>query len=630
MSGGQKQRISIARALLTDPRILLLDEATSSLDSHSEKAVQDALNQASEGRTTLILAHRLSALRNANSIAVIQSGKVVEFGPHNELIQNKEGSYWAMVQLQTTLMNKDDITSTPNKIDEEEKFKSLERDSTCSENTMNKSVSSLYRDENKTEDGIEEENHWPTFWQLLQMTASQRRSTLLGSLGSFFCGLLLPVHSFLLGSLLSAYFIQENSKIRSETRTYCFAFIAVGICTFIFSVLQHYNFGVMGEHLTKNVREATMEKILTFEIEWFDQEDNNTGAVCSRLSKDASMVRSLVADRLAFLIQSISGATLAVIWSLVLGWKLALVAIVLQPLIIGAFYMKAIMMKTMSKKILKSQNKSSQIANEAVGNHRVITAFYSQDKVVAMFEDAQKGPKNESHKQSWYAGIGLFASQFLGSTNTALIFWYGGRLIFNGEISFKHMFETFFIMVATARVIAHSGSMTMDLSKGTNALNSIFMILKRNSKMTPDDREAIIPEKLNGEIELKEVNFFYPTRPTQMILNNFSFKINAGEVVALVGQSGCGKSTVIRMIERFYDSSKGTVQIDGIDIRLYNLRALRSHISWVGQEPSLFAGTIYENITYGRQNSTEAEVIEAATLANAHEFIRYELCILYV
>lgn len=111
MSGGQKQRISIARALLTDPRILLLDEATSSLDSHSEKAVQDALNQASEGRTTLIVAHRLSALRNANSIVVIQSGKVVEFGPHNELIQNKEGPYWAMVQLQNTLVSNDDIST---------------------------------------------------------------------------------------------------------------------------------------------------------------------------------------------------------------------------------------------------------------------------------------------------------------------------------------------------------------------------------------------------------------------------------------------------------------------------------------------------------------------------------------
>lgn len=108
--------------------------------------------------------------------------------------------------------------------------------------------------------------------------------------------------------------------------------------------------------------------------------------------------------------------------------------------------------------------------------------------------------------------------------------------------------------------------MTMDRSKGTDALKSFFMILKRLTKMEPDDPDAIIPPKSHGRIELKEMNFFYPTRPKQMILNNPSLTIEAGEVVALIGQSGSRKSAIIRMIERFYDPAKGSVEIDGIDI----------------------------------------------------------------
>ncbi|KAA8542196.1 hypothetical protein F0562_023348 [Nyssa sinensis] len=453
------------------------------------------------------------------------------------------------------------------------------------------------------------------------MASLEWKATLLGCIGALCYGLVQPLNSFCMGALLSVYFIDDYHEIKSQARIYSFAFLSFAIFTFITTVIQHYYFGVMGENLTKRVREATFEKILTFEIEWFDQENNSSGALCSRLSTDATMIRTLVADRLAFFTQAISSATLAIVLGLLFSWKLALVAIAMQPFIIFAFYVKAIMMRSMSKKILKSQNKSSELASEAVGNHRIITAFYSQEKVMALFEVTQIGPKSESHRQSWYAGFGLFSSQFLTAATPGLLFWYGGKLLYHGNITYKHLFQTFFILVSTGRIIAETGSMTADLSKGAKALKSIFMILKRNSKMDPDEPNGINPEKINGDIELQEVDFFYPTRPKQMILMGLSLKVDAGKVVALVGQSGSGKSTIIRMIERFYDPSKGAVKIDGVDIKCYNLRALRALIAWVGQEPTVFAGTIHENIAFAKENVTEAEIIEAATLANAHEFI---------
>ena len=128
--------------------------------------------------------------------------------------------------------------------------------------------------------------------------------------------------------------------------------------------------------------------------------------------------------------------------------------------------------------------------------------------------------------------------------------------------------------------------------------------------------------KLEGSVDVRNVDFAYPARPDVIIFKNFCLKIKAGTSMALVGQSGSGKSTIIGIIERFYDPLKGTVKIDGRDIRTFNLRNLRKHIALVGQEPTLFAGSIRDNIPYGKKNATEGEIIEAAKAANAHDFIR--------
>jgi ATP-binding cassette subfamily B (MDR/TAP) protein 1 len=176
--------------------------------------------------------------------------------------------------------------------------------------------------------------------------------------------------------------------------------------------------------------------------------------------------------------------------------------------------------------------------------------------------------------------------------------------------------------VSTGRVIAETASMTADLSKGTSALKSVFQILQRETKMDPENPDGIKTEKINGEIEFKQVYFIYPARPKQIILRGLDLKIEAAKFVALVGRSGSGKSTIIRLIEGFYETLSGSIEVDGIDIMRYNLRALRSLIALVSQEPTLFAGTIRDNIAYAKQNATEAEIIEASSIANAHEFIR--------
>ncbi|MBA0601020.1 hypothetical protein Gorai_004212, partial [Gossypium raimondii] len=421
---------------------------------------------------------------------------------------------------------------------------------------------------------------------------------------------------------VSVYFLTDHNEIKEKTKIYALCFLGLSVFTLLINVGQHYNFAYMGEYLTKRIRERMLSKILTFEIGWFDQDENSSGAVCSRLAKDANALRSLVGDRMALIVQTMSAVTIACTMGMVIAWRLAIVMIAVQPIIIICFYTKRVLLKSMSQKAIKAQGESSKLAAEAVSNLRTITAFSSQDRILKMLERAQEGPRRESIRQSWFAGIGLGTSQSLTTCTWALNFWYGGKLISQGYITAKALFETFMILVSTGRVIADAGSMTSDLVKGLEAIGSVFAILDRFTTIEPEDSNGHNPEKITGHVELHDIDFAYPARPNIMIFRAFSLNIDAGKSTALVGQSGSGKSTIIGLIERFYDPLDGVVEIDGRDIRSYQLRSLRKHIAVVSQEPTLFAGTIRENIAYGASDTMdESQIIEAAMAANAHEFI---------
>ncbi|KAK7381341.1 hypothetical protein VNO78_33965 [Psophocarpus tetragonolobus] len=627
MSGGQKQRIAIARAIIKRPQILLLDEATSALDSESEQVVQEALDNVMVGRTTIIIAHRLSTIRNADMIVVVQSGKIMEMGSHHELIQNDNGLYIALVRVQQARNEKKDTLfhpSLPSSILNKDIHNiSNRRLSLVSQSSSSNSMPRVVCEDNVEEVVEDKKLPLPSFRRLLELNFPEWKQACLGCLNGVLFGAIHPIYGFIMGSMISVYFLQDDDEIKNKTKIYSLCFLGLAVFSLVVNILQHYNFAYMGEYLTKRVRERMLSKILTFEVGWFDQDENVTGVVCSRLDKEANVVRSLVGDRMALVVQTISAIVIAFTMGLIIAWRLAIIMIAIQPIIIACFYTRRVLLKSMSNKAIKAQDESSKIAVEAVSNLRTITSFSSQDRILKILEKAQEGPCHESIRQSWFAGVGLACSQSLRFCSYALAFWYGNKLVFQGYMNAKVLFETFFILVSTGKVIAEAGSITNDLAKGVDAVSSVFAILDRYTKIEPDD---IINgnklEKIRGKIELLDVHFAYPTRPNVMIFQGFSIKIDAGKSTALVGQSGSGKSTIIGLIERFYDPLKGTVKIDGRDIKSYHLRSLRKHIALVSQEPTLFGGTIRENIAYGASNEIgETEIIEAARAANAHDFI---------
>ncbi|CAN7025894.1 unnamed protein product [Brassica rapa subsp. trilocularis] len=228
----------------------------------------------------------------------------------------------------------------------------------------------------------------------MAMNRPEWKHAMCGCLSAAFYGAVQPLNAYVVGSMVSMYFLTSHDKIREKTRIYVLVFVGLALFVFLTNIVQHYSFAYMGENLTKRIREKMLTKMLTFEVNWFDEGQNSSGAACSRLAKEANLVRSLIGERVSLLVQTISGVAIACTLGLVIAWRLAIVMIAVQPVIVVCFYTQRILLKSMSKKAIKAQDESCKLAAEAVSNIRTIIAF-STGRAIAdagtMTTDLAKG-----------------------------------------------------------------------------------------------------------------------------------------------------------------------------------------------------------------------------------------------
>ncbi|PPS11900.1 hypothetical protein GOBAR_AA08721 [Gossypium barbadense] len=638
LSGGQKQRIAIARAMLKNPAILLLDEATSALDSESEKLVQEALDRFMIGRTTLVIAHRLSTIRKADLVAVLQQGSVSEIGTHDELIAKGEnGAYAKLIRMQemaheTALNNARKSSARPSSARNSVSSPIIARNSSYGRSPYSRRLSDFSTSDfslsleashpNYRMEKLAFKEQASSFWRLAKMNSPEWVYALVGSIGSVVCGSLSAFFAYVLSAVLSVYYNPDQAYMRREIGKYCYLLIGLSSAALLFNTLQHSFWDIVGENLTKRVREKMLTAVLKNEMAWFDQEENESARISARLALDANNVRSAIGDRISVIVQNTALMLVACTAGFVLQWRLALVLIAVFPVVVAATVLQKMFMKGFSGDLEAAHAKATQLAGEAIANVRTVAAFNSENKIVGLFSSSLQTPLRRCFWKGQIAGSGFGVAQFSLYASYALGLWYASWLVKHGISDFSKTIRVFMVLMVSANGAAETLTLAPDFIKGGRAMRSVFDLLDRKTEIEPDDPDATqVPDRLQGEVELKHIDFSYPSRPDVPIFRDLNLRARAGKTLALVGPSGCGKSSVIALIQRFYEPSSGRVMIDGKDIRKYNLKSLRKHIAIVPQEPCLFASTIYENIAYGHESATEAEIIEAATLANAHKFI---------
>ncbi|CAF1243450.1 unnamed protein product [Adineta steineri] len=612
LSGGEKQRIALARALVKQPNILLLDEATSALDNVSEKIVQEALDRACKNRTTIVIAHRLTTIQNADYIYVLDKGSVIEEGTHETLLAKEGGKYQTMVKMQQsikTIDTQDELINMAKATveDEEQICTSLLSESEATDINQRASISTRKKS---------------VFLRLLKMNSPEWMFILIGCLACLLGGLRGPLFSILFAKIINEFNDCKYTDIRRRVLITSGLFIITGALFMVLHFFQFVTFGIAGAKLVSRIRSKAFACFLRQEVAYFDRPENSSGAICNQLSSNAAAIENMAGTRLGVICESLSMSAVGFLLGLFYNWQLTIIIAIPLIILIIATIIDIRLGTWLQTQVDLIYSQASTLVVEVITNMRTVKQLSIENEVLRQYSNLL----DQVLKKSWIPEV-MCATMFglfwiLNPLTLGLLYWRALILVEKNELDMSDVVMISAFGMFALESLKVVGMLGKRIGASFAAAHAFFDLFDRIPTIDNGSNKGQELTNFSGETEFNQIKFIYPTRPTVLVLNKLQLSIKSGQRIALVGASGCGKSTTVQLLERFYDVTHGQLILDGIDVRKLNLQWLRSRLGVVSQEPVLFDLTIAENITYGLENIPIDEIILAATKANIHQFIQ--------
>ncbi|KAI1773033.1 putative ABC multidrug transporter [Hypoxylon cercidicola] len=450
--------------------------------------------------------------------------------------------------------------------------------------------------------------------------------------GAILGGVLTPLIAVIYGQLVGVFDdYTGSSSPASETRKrlaeFSLYYVYVSIAIFVLIYVSTVGFYYVGERVARSLREAYLKAVLRQNMAYFDTHE--PGEISARIMSDMGIIQEGIMSKVSVALTAVATLGAAFVISLIEHWKTALV---LSP----TFVLMAIFGNLTGSRAGKAHVKAkpasdqaSNVAQEALSSIRHVFAFGLQDHLADKYDSHLESAETLNMKARNIITLFIAWSNAVPILVFALCFWAGSIFLVQGEVSAGQITTIALVVNMGAFAILRVAPSTQALISTASSAAVVLEQMARRSTQDPFDASGITLNNLKGGIELRGVSLAYPKRPDHLVLDNISFKCPAMKSTAIVGASGSGKSSIINLLERFYESISGEIRIDDVDIQSMNLRWLRGQMALVGQHPVLFDTTIFENIRYGAINSpkqvlegeTDQQVFSAAKMANAHDFI---------
>jgi ATP-binding cassette subfamily B (MDR/TAP) protein 1 len=626
LSGGQKQRVAIARSVIRNPPILLLDEATSALDPRAEGIVQKALDNVSKTRTTIVIAHKLSTVQKADKIIVLSKGKLMEQGTHQELLA-KKGLYFALVNAQSLEQRQDD---------QDNQFAMQEDIDTASESAFpDKDIENDFQAvERRPPSARGQQTKQLTVTQSLKKIVKEQRRLwpyflggLLGALGS---GSVFPVQAvvFSRAILIFQYELPEMAhKLQSKGNFWGWMFLVIALGVLVCYACLGFFFTMTAFHVSSFYRSKYYAAMINQDIGYFEGEGCSASTAISRLSTDPQRVQDLISTNLGFILQTLVNVVGSCTLALAVGWKIAVVAIFgcLPPLFLAGFVRMRIEL-TSQERMTSIYLESARFGAEAVSAIRTVSSLTLEEKVMKMYNERLDTKAAQSLIQTLISNFLFALTESVYLATLALVFWWGTKLLSQHEYSVQEFFMVFVAVIFGGQAAGFMFGSTLTTTKAMGSAKSIINLLASKPPINTSAGKKNIQEKRSDmAVEFRNASFSYPTRPNAPVLQHLGFSIRSGESIGIAGASGSGKSTIIALLERFYEANSGDILIHGTPLQELDVHAHRSRIGLVSQDTTLYQGSVRDNVLFGIPEGSEIEqerVIRACKDANIHDFIQ--------